>query len=335
MRGSYRGLMRWIVLLLPLAAGVVVTGCREELTLTAPSRAHRWDMERFVPNEMSFWSASRGVALDRSGRAMETTADGGRHWHLVKRWSRPVTSVSVSAGGVAAALSNCRPTGCDRLWRSTDAGRSWSPTELRPAVSSLTLARSDPTVAWARLDEQESRRMQLEATNNAGRTWRAVRPPCAPGWTDVSPVSVSTLRRAWIMCTSTPGVGQQEKQLFRTADGGATWMRLVDIHMVSHRPEEPGGISSFGYPSGLSMTGDGVGTLTEDRGVSYRTSDGGRHWHPLRSITAPDTREGLSASQVSDSTALILVFSGDSGTTLYRSTDGDRHWTTVQRWPPR
>ena len=112
--------------------------------------------------------------------------------------------------------------------------------------------------------------------------------------------------------------------VYETNNAGASWSRL---------PSGP--LGGFGYPSGLSMTTDGVGILTEDRGVSYRTSDGGRHWHPLRSITAPDTREGLSAAQVSDSTALILVFSGDTGTTLYRSTDGDRQWTVVRQWPPR
>lgn len=112
--------------------------------------------------------------------------------------------------------------------------------------------------------------------------------------------------------------------IYATRDAGASWTRLPS-----------GLLGNFGYPSGLSMTASGTGILTEDRGMSYATSDGGRRWRPLRSVTAPDTREGIAATQVTATTAFILVFSGDTGTTLYRSTDGDRHWTTVNRWPPR
>jgi photosystem II stability/assembly factor-like uncharacterized protein len=71
-----------------------------------------------------------------------------------------------------------------------------------------------------------------------------------------------------------------------------------------------------------------------DRGMSWVTVDGGRYWRPLRPITAPDAREEFSATQLSHRTAVILVFSGDSGTTLYRTDDGDRRWTVVRRGPP-
>jgi len=176
----------------------------------------------------------------------------------------------------------------------------------------------------------------VEITHDGGRTWtvtsrawpRSRRPriassPCGRPYLHAF-VSRPAHDRAWVVCTGEPGAGSVAVQVFTTDDSGASWTRLPT-----------GQLGSFGYPSGLSITASGVGILTEDRGMSYATSDGGARWRPLRSITAPDTREGIAATQLTATTAFILVFSGDTGTTLYRSTDGDRHWTTVQRWPPR
>jgi photosystem II stability/assembly factor-like uncharacterized protein len=206
---------------------------------------------------------------------------------------------------------------------------------LRQSVAQFTVVRNDSANEWARLGATAGGPMSLEGSVNAGRSWSRIQPPCRAS-ADESPMSIPTTRRDWVVCTNWPGAGMQGKQLFESEDGGRTWHRLLAVRMSGRpRSSHTGGIDSFGYPSGLSMTADGVGILTEDRGMSYATSDGGRHWRPLRSITAPDTREGIAATQVSATTAFVLVFSGDTGTTLYRSTDGDRHWTPVQRWPPR
>jgi photosystem II stability/assembly factor-like uncharacterized protein len=83
-----------------------------------------------------------------------------------------------------------------------------------------------------------------------------------------------------------------------------------------------------------SLTADGYGLLALGRDVSWHTRDGGRHWRPLDSITRPDTREGFGVNQLSATTAVMLVFSGDTGITLYLSTDSDRHWSIVRRWRP-
>jgi hypothetical protein len=55
------------------------------------------------------------------------------------------------------------------------------------------------------------------------------------------------------------------------------------------------------------MAADGHGLLAVDRAFTYRMSDGGRHWQPLRSITSPDTRNGFAVDQLSSDTASMLV----------------------------
>jgi len=212
---------------------------------------------------------------------------------------------------MAVLLTGCRD-GLTFSSRPTEAG-----------VASLRHRWLSRPTAWKRLGADDTPGIRLEHTTDAGRSWRAVSSPCGHAYLNVF-ISSPTPDRVWIVCTGEPGAGSVRVRVATSKDAGASWTRLPT-----------GQLGGFGYPSGLSMTASGVGILTEDRGMSYATSDGGRRWRPLRSITAPDTREGIAATQLSATRAFILVFSGDSGTTLYRSTDGDRHWTTVQRWPPR
>ena len=207
-------------------------------------------------------------------------------------------------------------TGCQSpIWAYPDG-----PT-ARDAVAPRALRQQPAT--WRRVGGDDTPGIRLERTTDGGRSWRGANSPCGRRFVNAF-LSSPTPERVWMVCTGEPGAGSVAVAIYTTRDAGRSWTRL---------PSGP--LGSFGYPSGLSMTASGVGILTEDRGMSYATSDGGRRWRPLRSITAPDTREGIAATQLSATRAFILVFSGDSGTTLYRSTDGDRHWTTVQRWPPR
>jgi photosystem II stability/assembly factor-like uncharacterized protein len=289
----------------------------------------------FVPSQIGFWSTTRGIALSRSGQWMAVTTDGGQTWRIVRHWLTGVASLSVARHGAAAVLGDCRPsTGCRLMWRSRDHGRSWASQALRRPATMLALARSNSDTGWSRVAESDSDRVSFEATYDGGKHWHAIRSPCSGGWTDSSPLSLATPRRGWIICTSTPGGGFQEKQLYETSDGAAIWTRLIDIHFQGSRPQFTGGLPGFGYPTGLSMTADGYGLLAMGRDFSWRTRDGGRHWRPLHSITRPDTREGFGVSQLSATSAVMFVFSGGTGITLYRTTDSDRHWLIVRRWRP-
>jgi photosystem II stability/assembly factor-like uncharacterized protein len=217
------------------------------------------EQPRFVPYQIGFWSAAHGIALNRSGRLMATSLDGGQTWRILRRWDGPVDSLSVASRGAVAVLGDCRRSVCRQMWRSHDDGRSWRGQVLPSPVSSLELARSSPGTAWSRIGAYET--------------------PCTG----------------------------------------------------SRRPVASG-LSGFSDPSALSMAADGRGLLAMDRAWSFRTSDGGRHWQPLRSITSPDTREALAVDQLSPDTALALVWSGDTGTTLYHTTDGGLHWSIVRRF---
>ena len=121
--------------------------------------------------------------------------------------------------------------------------------------------------------------------------------------------------------------------LYRTANGGTTWKRLVNDHF------EPGPVRRGGfagrYPRGINFAPSGRGLLLAGRGVTYRTGDGGRHWLPISATSA--RREGLSGWLVSDRVGYLLVQNDSLARDweLLRTDDGGKRWRRVHSWPRR
>ena len=91
-----------------------------------------------------------------------------------------------------------------------------------------------------------------------------------------------------------------------------------------------------GYAGGMSFTRGRHGLLWSARGQTLRTSDGGRHWQPIRA-TSPEAREAYSGWLVNDRVGYLLL--QDSGRPqdweLLRTEDGGRSWRLVRSWSRR
>lgn len=312
-----------------LCAAALIPGCHPFGGGPAPTAAHR-----FVPGDIGFWSAGRGIALDRHGQ-VALTMDGGRRWRVVGRWGNgragyAPRSLSVSAGGAAAFLAGCGRGACSEIVRSSDGGRSWSTTAAGIRPTALALARSDPHVAWAVTVPGSLPVLRLFRSGDGGRTWRRLTLPCRAGDAWSSPMSLATARRGWLMCGPMAGVGEQPKKLLETTDGGTEFHSLLDIDPL-HPGGRGGGLGISGYTVALSMNADGHGLLAEDRADSFWTADGGRSWHPIRHVTQTDHRQAFAAFQLSRRVGYLLVH-GAGRTDLYRSTDGNRRWKRLAHW---
>lgn len=203
-----------------------------------------------------------------------------------------------------------------------DGGRTWTPGERGVETPSTPL----PLVAYAFRSGQIWR---LGRTTDDGRTWSSVRGPCPRA--DGAAPSFGSRRRGWVVCTLQAAAGSQPKAVYETADGATSW-RLVAKGSFAAGTSR-GGLSVFGYVGGLTFVRSGRGLLWETRGSTYRTSNGGRSWRGL-SVTAPETREGLSGWLVDDRLGFLLLQNDRRARyELLRTDDGGTTWKLVRIWP--
>jgi photosystem II stability/assembly factor-like uncharacterized protein len=322
-----------------------VVGVSLLLLVTATDGAARATARRApAPTSISFWNARDGAAAlidwgTCSGRmyfckgAIAVTNDGGRSW--TTRWrGAAVRSISVVRGtrDVWAAVEpreacgTSLPSPCStRLLHSRDGGGTWQ-RKAQHLVDPSFGARGVGFAIRSRPSDVEMG--PVMRTTDRGRTWQRVGGPCV-GATGAS-LSFVSARRGWLLCTSQPGAGMQPKAVFETRNGGRRW-RLVTDAFFTRIGRSRGGLSTGGYPYGMSFDPGGHGLLWQTRGHTYSTRDGGRHWRSLR-ITSPDAIEGQAASVVSAAVRFLVVRNGRTGSfeLLRLPRSGRAH--VVHRW---
>jgi photosystem II stability/assembly factor-like uncharacterized protein len=265
--------------------------------------------------------------------AIAVTNDGGRRWMTTWRGDvvRSITVVRGTRDAWAAveplqACGTSLPSPCPtRLLHSRDGGRTWQP-RAQHLVDPSFGAQDVGFAVRSRPGDVEMG--PVMRTSDVGRTWQHVGGPCVEA-TGTS-LSFASARHGWLLCTSQPGAGIQPKAVFETRNGGRRWRLVADAYFT-RIGESRGGLSTGGYPYGISFAPGGHGLLWQARGHTYSTRDGGRHWQ-ASSLTFPDVMEGKAASVVSADTRFLVVRNGRSGTyeLLRLSRSGRAH--VVQRW---
>ena len=265
--------------------------------------------------------------------AIAVTGNGGRSWRTTWRGEvvRSITVVRGTSEAWAAvephkACGTSMPSPCPtHLLHSRDGGHTWK-LRAQHLVGVSFGARDVGFAVRSRPTDDEIG--PLMRTADRGRTWQRLGGPCV-GATGAS-LSFVSARHGWLLCTSQPGAGMQPKAVFETRSGGKRW-RLVADAFFTRIGRSRGGLSTSGYPLGISFEPGGHGLLWQTRGHTYSTSDGGRHWRSMR-VTSPEVIEGQAASVVSAETSFLIVRNGRAGTyELLRLVRG-RHASIVHRW---
>jgi hypothetical protein len=169
-----------------------------------------------------------------------------------------------------------------------------------------------------------------------GRHPRAFEGYCPKRWqpgfsADFVDTNIAT---PWSICVGQPGAGNEAKAVYRGRK------RVAFTPFQAHRGS--GGISLYGYPSGISGvpsprsagTG-GFGLIWESRGTLYVTHDGGLQWHALPKIARPEVDFGdwADADVYPHGTAFVLLsIGGSEKRRLIETTDAGRTWHVVHRW---
>jgi len=231
------------------------------------------------------------------------------------------------------------------VWKTADGGVTWEPTfddQPAQAIGALAVAPSAPNVVWAGTGETFIIRPPTSPGNgiykstDAGKTWhhRGLDASGHIGRIVVHPRNPDVV----YACALGHGYGpQEERGVYRTADGGATWARVLfvdpntgcaDLSMDATDPDVlVAGMWQLEIkPWNLNSGGPGSGV--------FLTRDGGTTWTRLAGNGLP--KAGSAVGKVAVAIApsdpdRIYALLEQADPTLYRSDDGGAHWRVVTR----
>ncbi|HEY0279715.1 MAG TPA: hypothetical protein VGC32_15740 [Solirubrobacterales bacterium] len=300
----------------------------------------------------------------RSGLGVFWTPSGGRSW-------RPITPPVPEGFGIAGiyfvnprrgwAMSDEGQEDDIRtlMFRTTDGGRTWHHTRLRAGglirgatQVSFSLVGAHELFAMAKEEgDTASNFGVLLVSHDSGRHWRTLPQPPKAGR-----ISFRTPRRGWL------AVGSPGRGLFRTADGGRTWVAVQPgkpLDAPTPKGREQGlneALWGAYYTTPLiGPHGHGILGMVEStekpvveetapsQAVVLRTADYGRSWHRTAEIELPHisgifdasyifARRGRSHSFLfrnpTDGAHAVVGLNGQIGP-LHPSRGGARDWQSV------
>jgi photosystem II stability/assembly factor-like uncharacterized protein len=234
------------------------------------------------------------------------------------------------------------------VWKTTDAGRTWSPLfqhEATGAIGALDIAPSDPKVLYVGTG-QITTRWDVTAGNgvyrsaDGGRTWehRGLADSRHIGRVWVDPRNADTVL---VAALGHLFGSNAERGVFRTTDGGKTWQKVLFVDErtgatdLAVDPAAPDTVFASvwqvrGYPW-LSYFTPGVGPGS---GI-YKSTDGGKTWARLSGHglpTGPLGRIGLAVAPGSRGARVYATIDGGTGSPasgVYRSDDAGGTWQQV------
>jgi photosystem II stability/assembly factor-like uncharacterized protein len=237
------------------------------------------------------------------------------------------------------------------IWKTTDGGVHWSPIfdkELVSSIGALAVAPSNPRVIWAGTGESflrshismgwgvyrsadEGATWKRVGLENSGRVARIAVDPRNPDG-----ALVAALGHAY--------APQQERGIFRTVDGGATWTRVLFAGDsaggidVLRDPNDPDVVYAATWQIEMHTWGRFSGGAGS--GI-WKSTDNGATWHHLAGSglpTRPFGKVGLGVTKADSRRVYALIETGkgipwkgeptDTGT-LWRSDDAGQSWRLV------
>ena len=281
-----------------------------------------------------------GAALANAARAQHVDPKlySSLHWRFIGPDGNRVIAVAGEPGESRVYYAGAASGG---LFKSTDGGTHWEPlTDSLPfsSVGSIAIAPSDHNVVYIGTGETFIRSNisvgdGVWKSTDAGQSWTHV------GLEQSGRIGriVVDPRDARVVYAAALGTGygsQQERGVYRSRDGGATWQRVLfvndstgasDIALDANNPDVLlAGMWQFViHPWTVQSGGRGSGV--------YQSRDGGTTWRRLAE-GLPREPMGKIAVQIArrdPNRMYALIETKDPG--LYRSDDGGRRWRLVNQ----
>jgi photosystem II stability/assembly factor-like uncharacterized protein len=169
-------------------------------------------------------------------------------------------------------------------------------------------------------------------THDGGQKWQREHSPCErPDIAFGAAADLVTAKSWWVACVGEGGAGNENKAIYRTRNGGKTWRAGAATVIGPPSKSEHGGISDYGYPSGLAFVASGWGLLTESRGTLYVTRDGGAQFRAEPKVARPEVDFAGGAAAFPRGVGYVLL-TDSPGARLIVTHDFGRTWHVVRRW---
>jgi len=243
------------------------------------------------------------------------------------------------------------------VWKTTNNGVSFEPVfekENTHSVGAIALHQNHPNILWVGTGERANRQSSswgdgVYKSHDAGKTWQNIglkdshhigRIVLHP--TDTAVAYVAAMGHLW--------GANEERGLYHTIDGGATWDRLLYIDEntgvsdVAMDPADPTILYAATYqrrrtPYGFDGGGPGSGL--------YKSTDAGKTWSELTNgLPEGDYgRIGISIYRKNPEVVFISVEQGhqynastaynERKAGVYRSKNKGENWELMSDWNPR
>ncbi|MCY3698267.1 MAG: hypothetical protein OXH46_01335 [Gemmatimonadetes bacterium] len=236
--------------------------------------------------------------------------------------------------------------GAGGVWKTTNDGMTWDPVfddQPTSSVGAISVAPSNPNHVWVGTGEPANRQSSpwgvgVFKSTDAGGTWMHV------GLEDTRHISRIKIDPRDPDVVYVGAVGHlwgpnEERGLFKTVDGGATWENIlyIDEHtgiidlVMDHN--DPNTLFAAMYQR--QRTGFGFAAGGGGSGL-WRTTDGGENWTRLE--------EGLPEGELGrigldiyrrDGNLVYAIVEAHEGQGVYRSTDRGETWEFMSDRNPR
>ena len=233
-------------------------------------------------------------------------------------------------------------TASSGVWKTTNAGTTWTPVferERTVSLGGIAVSPSNPEIVWVATGEPNMRNLRSTSwgdgvyrSTNGGQSWQHMGLEDAQHMgrivihpTDANTVYASVLGSMW----HNDPAKNQVRGLWKTTDGGATWRKVLSagVHAgivdVALDPSTPDTIyAAAWHRERRDWSYVNVGA----EGGLYRSIDAGRTWTRLTTglPAGPIGRPGISVCRSRPATIYAVIEGEDAG--VFRSIDGGSTW---------